>query len=128
MNLIRAYMVIILSILVGRLGKIDLNYALKNSFWTLLVRNILSVLWIGVMTWCLYYLSLAVIFSINICGSLLVFVWDMYIYKMHLSGYQKVGVGCGIFGAILVINANYFLTLVDASYAMHTDFEYFKSS
>jgi len=49
------------------------------------------------MTWNFYYLSLAVIFSINICGSLSVFVWDKYTYKIRLSGYQNVGVGFGFF-------------------------------
>jgi drug/metabolite transporter (DMT)-like permease len=126
-NLIRAIMTICLCFFIARMKNIDLNYALRCSFRPLMVRSVLCVVWIGVMTWCLYYLSLAVIYSINICGSLCVFVWDVYLYDMRINNRQKIGVACGIAGAVMVINANYFLSKIDPTYAMHTTFQYFKS-
>ena len=92
---------------------VDLGYSLRHSFWILTLRNMLMVLWVFTMTATYYYLSFAVINSINICGSLLVFVWDAYIYKITINRSQKIGVGVGIIGAIIIINANYLFSLVD---------------
>lgn len=77
------------------------------------LRNGLLVGWIFVGTVSMYYLSLAVIYSINICGALLVFVWDVYLYGIRINKTQQIGVVIGLFGAITVINANYLNSLID---------------
>ena len=118
---------LILTLWIARVDKIDLNYSVRRSFWLLMLRNILMVGWIFVGTISLYYLSLAVIYSINICGSLLVFIWDAYLYGIRINKNQKIGVALGLFGALLVINGNYIISLLDEGFTIETDFEYFRS-
>jgi drug/metabolite transporter (DMT)-like permease len=127
-NLMRSTLVIFYTLAYARYTNIDLDYPLRNSFKIITVRNIMMVTWVSCMTMTYYYLSFAVINSINICGSLLVFVWDAYIYDMHINRNQKIGVALGLIGAIVIINAGYFLSMVDETYSMKTDFEFFKST
>ena len=115
-------MVLLLTYGIAKTDGIDLNYSLRRSFGLLFVRNTLLVAWIFVGTISMYYLSLAVIYSINICGSLLVFIWDAYLYDLWINKKQKIGVGLGLFGALLVINANYINSLIDEGFVIETDF------
>ena len=84
--------------------------------------------WVLVNVGSFYYLSFSVIFSINIIGSLSVFLWDYYIYKVTINAKQKVGVFLGLIGSLLMINCNYFMSLIDENFEMKTNFEFFKST
>jgi hypothetical protein len=106
---------------------IDLYYVVKNSFWVLVTRNFLLLTWVVINVASFYYLSFAIVFSVNVIGSLSVFVWDHFIYGIFINHYQKGGVFLGLLGSLLTINSNYLISLVDPSYEIQTNFKYFKA-
>ena len=79
----------------------------------LIFRNFALLSWVVINVASMYYLSLSTIYSINITGSLSVFVWDSYLYGVTINQKQKIGVALGLVGSFLMINCNYFLSLLD---------------
>ena len=112
-NIIRGICVILFTYWIAYRDHTDLYYVYRSSFWLLILRNICILTWVTMSVGSLYYLSLSVSNSINIFGSLSVFIWDSYIYGITINKNQKIGGVLGFLGAILIINSNYIYSLID---------------
>jgi drug/metabolite transporter (DMT)-like permease len=115
-NVMRGILMVLLTMWIARRHDIDLYYSFKHSLRLHVVRSAVFVAWIGMLTVSYYYLPFAVLYSINICGSLSVFVWDSYLYGIRINSKQRQGVVLGALGAILIVNADFLMSLVDSSY------------
>ena len=127
-NTMRGICVIIFTYFYAKKESIDLYYVVQNSFGILVCRNFMILSWVVVNVGSFYYLSFSVIYSINIVGSLSVFLWDYFIYQVTINRHQIIGVLLGLAGSLLMINCNYFMSLIDENFEIKTDFEFFKST
>ena len=93
----------------------------------LLIRNIFYVVWLGATTISFYYISFAQTYSINIFGSICVFIWDSHLYDIHINKHQKIGVFFGIFGSLLLINSKLIMSVIDDDFEAYSNFNNFRS-
>jgi len=112
----RSVVTILLSYSIAKYRNINLDFTINRNFYLLFLKNGFTILWIFVLTLSFYYLTFANIYSINICGALFVFLWDSYLFGMDFNSYQKLGVFLGIFGSLLIINADVLIKTIFSDY------------
>jgi drug/metabolite transporter (DMT)-like permease len=63
-----------------------------------------------------YYLSVAVIHTINSCGPIFVFIWDYFIYNITINRKQILGIAVGITGMLVTVNSDSLYLIIDGDY------------